>query len=247
MKILDLISKLKRKHSVSNDIENIVVVKSNTNMPEMTKEEYRHRKQVIDNWISERIKTCKIAADAKTNEDNEIVRIKNIYCPKCEHTDATVNKFVKKGVNVFKYNHCNHCGHEWEYTEESKYNNDSDIYTCFVMIPHMLDHIVCGLWNICYDPTDITCEFDSAEEMERHKINSLKERYKEALETFPLEIMYHLAYKKAATYILNTEEIFNKPFHDCTAFNSELEKYTGKFTEKMEDILVNKLGVKKMF
>lgn len=234
------------KRNVSKDIETII----NTVPKEVyiTKEEYRYRKEVIDNWIKDYKEKSIASRKTKVTAENADVAIKNDYCEKCGHNDSTVNKFIKKGVQAFKYNHCNNCGHEWEYIEPINIEDDIRSYNPFIVIPHFLDHVVCALWITKFDPTDITCEYDSAEEADEASITKICERYSDLIQTFPLEIMYYIGYQHAYNQIISTEEIFNKPFHECGAFdNRNGEMYWGRFTEKMENILINKLGVKKLF
>ena len=234
------------KRNVSNDIETII----NTAPKKVciTKEEYRYRKEVIDKWIKDYKEKAVATRKAKVTAENVEVNAKNNKCEKCGHSDSTVNKFIKKGVQAFKYNHCNNCGHEWEYIEPTNIEDDIRSYNPCIVIPHFLDHVVCALWTNKFDPTDITCEYNSAEEADKTTIANIYERYADLIQTFPLEIMYYTGYQHAYNQIINTEEIFNKPFHECGAFdNKNGEMYWGRFTEKMEDILINKLGVKKLF
>lgn len=234
------------KRNVSKDIETIIDTSSKEVY--ITKEEYRYRKEVIDNWIKDYKEKSVAARKTKVTAENADVAIKNDYCEKCGRSDSTVNKFIKKGVQAFKYNHCNNCGHEWEYIEPTNIEDDIRSFNPFIVIPHFLDHVVCALWITKFDPTDITCEYDSAEEADEASTTKICERYSDLIQTFPLEIMYYIGYQHAYNQIISTEEIFNKPFHECGAFdNRNGEMYWGKFTEKMEGILINKLGVKKLF
>lgn len=238
------------KRNVSNDIETIINTNTAPKEVCITKEEYRYRKEIIDNWINDYKEKLIETGKARVIAENIEVDAKNNKCEKCGRSDSTVNKFIKKGVQAFKYNHCNNCGHEWEYVEPA---NVEDTLTHLsrnplLVIPHFLDHVVCALWITKFDPTDITCEYDSAEEADEVKTAEICERYSNFIQTFPLEIMYYVGYQHAYNQIINTEEIFNKPFHECGTFdNRNGEMYWGRFTEKMENILINKLGVKKLF
>ena len=204
---------------------------------------FRERKRVIDEWIDNyhneyrAVQQPILDALVKEKEHN------NSVCPKCGSKNI-VNNFIKKKFNVFKYNHCNDCTHEWERHE---------IYCPFVdvdaeakRVAHMLDMIVLDIYNITYDPTDIGEDYDSLEEKQQAKADKyLTDKNWSKLLEMPLEILYHFGYKYASELCNMTEEVFGKDIH--YSFDNNFELYAGRFTPKMEDILINKLNVKKLF
>ena len=209
-----------------------------------TKEEFRYRKKIIDDWVEEYSNRTQLEEMERVTKSNIEISVKNTTCPKCNANTETVNKFIKKGVDAFKYNHCNNCGHEWEYIEPL--STDVNKYCLGRAVPMVLDHVVLELWTNSYDPYDITCEFDSADEEERYYINKLiNSHYGKFIKDIPLEVLYYFGYKYGYSSCHMVEEIFGEEltYH----FDDTVRMYTGKFTKKMEYILVNKLGVTKLF
>ena len=238
MKLLDI---FKRK-STAAAVEQMALNES----PKIawTKEEFRYRKKIIDDWVEEYSSRTQQEEKERVTIKNIEIESKNSLCPKCNTNTKTVNKFIKKGTKVFKYNHCNNCGHEWEHTD--LLDPCVDKYCLGRAVPHVLDHVVLDLWNNSYDPHDITCEFDSAEEEEQYYINKLiNSHYGKFIRDIPLEVLYYFGYRYGYSSCHMVEEIFGE---DITyGFENTFRMYTGRFTKKMEDILVNKLGVTKLF
>ena len=113
-------------------------------------------------------------------------------------------------------------------------------------IPHMLDYVVLYLWNVTWDPTDITSEYDSREEAEEAAIkNVLEGHYGELFKKVPLEMLHYFGYKYGYTLCHLVEEVFGYDMR--YSFDDVVEMYMGSFTPKFEDILINKLGVKRLF
>lgn len=204
---------------------------------------FRERKCIIDEWVDNYYKEYKSVHQPILDEINAEIDHKNSVCSKCGSTEV-VNKFIKDRLKTFEYNHCNGCGNEWK--KESRHCPfvDQDAEAC--RVAHMLDMIVLQLFNIVYNPYDVSEEYDSQEEKEQGLANAFMEHntWKKLLE-MPLEIIYYFAYKHANHQCCETEEVFGKDIH--YDFNNNYEQYAGRFTPKMEDILINKLNVKKMF
>ena len=158
----------------------------------ITKEELRQNKQAIDRWIANYIELLQFDEANSIAEANENIRHYNEYCEKCQHQDTTVNKFVKKGVSVFKYNHCNNCGHEWEHQDEFECKDST--HELLYSVVSFLEDFVSVLIYFSYDPNDITNEYDSKEETYLAKINSIKNQYNNIIKDMPLEVMHYICY-----------------------------------------------------
>lgn len=204
---------------------------------------FRERKRVIDEWVDNYHKEYRavhqpiLDALVKEKEHN------NSVCPKCGSKNI-VNNYIKQKFNVFEYNHCNDCTHEWK--REKIYCPFVDVNEEAKRVAHMLDMIVLDIYNLTYDPMDIGEEYDSLDEKQKSKAEKyLNDKHWGPLLEMPLEILYHFGYKYASELCNMTEEVFGKDLH--YAFDNNYELYAGKFTTKMEDILINKLNVKKMF
>lgn len=123
-------------------------------------------------------------------------------------------------------------------------NYNEYFYKICDSITELLDYIAIHLVIGKYDPTDITCEFESKEEYKEYHVNQIKEKFSSVIEYLKLEVIYYLAYKYCK-YIFMEEEIFGDDY------NAE-EKIPGKeimgsFTPEIENYLVNELNVRKLY
>ena len=109
-------------------------------------------------------------------------------------------------------------------------------------VARFLDMAALRLWTNGFDPYDVECPFTSPEDAEQFAIDMIKEEYGTVINIFPLEVMYYLGYIQAKQGCFLTDYIFDKD--EDYEFTNAIESYTGEFTPKMYDILVNKLGVK---
>ena len=109
-------------------------------------------------------------------------------------------------------------------------------------VARFLDMAALRLWTNSFDPYDVDCPFESPEEAEQFAIDTIKDEYSTIIAMFPLEIMYFFGYTSAKQGCFLTDYIFDRD--EDYPFTDAIECYTGTFTPKMEDILVNKLGVK---
>ena len=111
-------------------------------------------------------------------------------------------------------------------------------------VARFLDMVALKLWTNRFDPYDVECPFTSPEDAERFAIDMIKEEYGAIIDMFPLEVMYFFGYMSAKQGCFLTDYIFDKD--EDYPFTNAIECYTGEFTPKMENILVNKLGVKRL-
>ena len=135
----------------------------------------------------------------------------------------------KQIINKWLYDHENHCAELGTVSPRWQ-------------VARFLDMAALRLWTNRFDPYDVECPFDSPEEAEQFAIDTIKEEYSHIIAIYPLEILYYLGYVHANQGCFLTEYIFG---HDKDyPFTDAIECYTGEFTPKMKDILVNKLDVK---
>lgn len=113
-----------------------------------------------------------------------------------------------------------------------------------VQISRFLDLVVLHLWTNKYDPYDVNCPFESYEDAEQFCIDEIKDRFGYIIDTFPIEILYFYGYVYAKQGCFLIDYIFDKDID--YEFNDTFERYTGKFNSKFENILINKLGVKRL-
>lgn len=132
---------------------------------------------------------------------------------------------------------------EWIKQHESHCAELGTISHCWC-IGKFLDMVALKLWTNKFNPNDIDCPYNSYEEAETHAIKSIKEVYSYIINVFPLEVLYFYGYNSAQHECFLIDYIFGK--EPEYIFASPVEKYIGEFTPKMEDILINKLGVKKL-
>ena len=229
----------KREASIQNVVDTMIEI----NVPDYTKEEFRARKKIIDAWANDFISKYKEEKLARLKTENEQSEILNSKCPKCNNTNV-VDKFVKRKLDVFEYCPCNDCGNEWRKKKMNLLDFDENEYAR--AIPHMLDYVVLYLWNVTWDPADIASEYDSQEEAEEAAVKHVLEgHYGELFKKVPLEMLHYFGYKYGYTLCHLVEEVFG---HDMRySFDDDVEMYMGSFTPKFEDILINKLGVKRLF
>lgn len=111
-----------------------------------------------------------------------------------------------------------------------------------VDIPIFLDQVALRLCNFSFNPFDVMNDYDTEEDMYNAVIADLKKTYKSIIDNVPIEVLYMIGYKNATNCIHMTEDIFDKEI--IYPFDNEKEAYIGKFTPTMENILIEKLGMK---
>lgn len=198
------------------------------------REYYKQCKSVIDRWLEvylERYKTDKLAEIRKKNEE---ITQSNSVCPKCGKT-FIVSRFIKKSDDVFVYNRCNDCTHEWEFKDLITEKVDPMEHTWTVVV--FLD-AVGGLIDAKYDSHNKYL-YDSYDDMIKQRLDKIREQHQSIIDTYPIEVLYYLGYKWANAYMHCTLEVFGKDY--LTHENGE--QYTGKFQPKVREYL-ERLGVR---
>jgi hypothetical protein len=113
-------------------------------------------------------------------------------------------------------------------------------------IGSLIDDAVMCLWTYKFDINEL--DHETPDELDRETYMYLNDRYGETLKNIPLEMIYYYGiidtisyncflYERA--YGMSKDEISN-------AYKNNIESFTGRFTDKMEDIFINKLGVKSL-
>ena len=198
------------------------------------REYYKQCKSVIDRWLEvylERYKTDKLAEIRKKNEE---ITQSNSVCPKCGKT-FVVSRFIKTSDEVFCYNHCNDCTHEWVFKDLITEKVDPMEHTWTVVV--FLD-AVGGLIDAKYNSHN-NYLYDSYDDMIKQRLDKIREQHQSIIDTYPIEVLYYLGYKWANAYMHCTEEVFGKDY--LTHENGE--QYTGKFQPKVKEYL-ERLGVR---
>lgn len=113
-------------------------------------------------------------------------------------------------------------------------------------IGSLIDDAVMCLWTYKFDINEL--DYETPEELDHETYMYLNGRYRETIKNIPLEMIYYYGlvdtisyncflYERA--YGMSRDEIVNK-------YNNDIEDFSGRFSEKMENILVNRLGVKSL-
>lgn len=112
-------------------------------------------------------------------------------------------------------------------------------------IPNFLDDVVLYLWEYTFNPYDVANEYETEQDAYDDHIRHLMSAYGDIIKTVPLEVLYMIGYKNAINCIYLVEQIFDKDL--LYNFDNEKEAYTGKFHPKMEKLLIEDLGIQRMF
>lgn len=113
-------------------------------------------------------------------------------------------------------------------------------------IGSLIDDAIMCLWTSKFDINELI--YETPEELDHETFEYINGRYGETIKNIPLEMIYYYGivdtidyncflYERA--YGMSKDEMVKK-------YKNNIEAFTGKFTDKMEDILVNKLGVKRL-
>lgn len=104
-------------------------------------------------------------------------------------------------------------------------------------VNEFLTMVVLYLYNVTWDPADCSDEAESLEEKIQLQIAAVKEKYGDVIDKYPLEILYYIGGMNICEQIFK-DKIFEQPYQN---------PYNGKFHPEYERILIEDLGVKRMF
>lgn len=205
---------------------------------QMDRNEYRARQNHINSLYVKYSNEYNERLLGIIKTENEKVTQYNNTCPKCGSHNV-VNRAIETKDTLVIFNHCSDCTNEWESKELKKEHVDGS--NLGVMVCHALDVIVMRLFSSKFDPYDVSCPYDSEEEAERDMIKSVKDEFAEIL-MMPLEVIYLIAARWANRYMFLTDDVFGEDVED-----EDIDLYVGQFSDKLDDILVNKLGVRRLY
>lgn len=113
-------------------------------------------------------------------------------------------------------------------------------------IGSLIDDAIMCLWTYKFDINELV--YETPEDLDRETYMYLNDRYGETIKNIPLEMiyyyglidtLYHKCFLYERAYGMSRDEIINK-------YDNDIESFSGRFSEKMENILVNRLGVKSL-
>ena len=160
-----------------------------------------------------------------------------------------VNGKIDGNLDTLKVNKCNHCGNEWEIMEEKLYLKNKEYYfgkidwkfnTTYFIKSCMLAFEKIDKFN----PSHLDEDCNTIEEKIEQEVNYIKEKccYEHTKE-LPLEVLYYYARKyDFELYLYDKNKIFapTKNLHD-------VDKYMGKFRDRLEKFLIEHFGFKYHF
>jgi hypothetical protein len=113
-------------------------------------------------------------------------------------------------------------------------------------IGSLIDDVVMCMGSCNFDINEL--DYDSPEQLDYETKEYIFSRYGEVIKNVPLELIYYFGIVDTITdrcflynraFGLDKDEIVNKYFED-------IEALPGRFTNKIEDIMINKLGIKSL-
>lgn len=137
--------------------------------------------------------------------------------------------------------------HEKNFERIFNIKHPNNIYPEPGKIGEFLEDVVLNLWVMAFDINEL--DFISEEAYEEWCVKNITDKYSNIINNYPLEIIYYYG----IIDILFNDCIFSKKLYGLDRielqniyhrFNGQY--FSGKFTDKAEDILMNKLGIKKL-
>jgi hypothetical protein len=104
-------------------------------------------------------------------------------------------------------------------------------------ITEFLDRVIVDLFNVTWNPYDCSDPAESQDEKVAMQIEYIKELYGDVIDKYPLEVLYYVGCVNVVDQIFK-ERIFEQPYQN---------PYDGKFHTEYERILIQDLGVKRLF
>lgn len=158
-------------------------------------------------------------------------------------------------LDTLTVNKCKDCGHEWEYRkykhvyEDNYYYDKIDYKTCCEYLIVRIYDLFEQLENFNPNKLDETCS--TLDEKKKELINKIKSNslisYK-SIKALPIELIFYYACVSDITERAYYWDHYRQLF-DFGEYKKEysIRKYMGKFTPKVENLLVNDLGFKYYF
>lgn len=236
-------------------------------MLRIEKQNFRTRKDYIDNFLKEFQEQELIKKRAYQEEINIESQKHNSKCPRCKNTEIIQVYKRQKGeisdskfnlytngelhgtLDTYKVNQCKSCGHEFEYKEQrylwsdDYYYNKIDIklnsYLFLADISKALDE----LNN--FNPNKLTEKCNTIEEKKIQLCKKLKEYYIYVkIMNYPIEVIIYAALQEDFYKSPRCEQIINFGKYK---YDTDVRNYLAKLTPQAHDLIVNYLGFKYHF
>ena len=203
----------------------------------LSKEIYKKNKAHIDTWSqnfnNEQQRLCKEYMNTKSKE----YELHNSVCPICGNTAIVTNFLNDKEKNIVKFNHCNSCNHEWERKEFDRNGWYDGCIRLEWEISRFIDHVYIDLYKFCWDPSDITSDYDTKEEAWEGELNNIRNRYSWIIENLDMCLLNYYTRLYRWRLMYENEILGNYNSDDNSS------EYVGRFPKDFEKILLE-LGIK---
>lgn len=232
-------------------------------MLRIEKQNFRIRKDYIDNFLKEFQEQELIKKRAYQEKINNENYQHNHKCPRCKSTKIIqVYKRLKGEINdsqfnlhtngelhgtldTYKVNQCKSCGHEFEYKKQiylwydDYYYDKIDINLNSYLFLYEIRKVIEELNN--FNPNKLTEECNTIEEKKIQLSKKLKEcNYYEKIMNYPIEVIIYAALQEN----FGNEQIINfGKYKD----DFDVQNYMAKLTPIAHDLMTNYLGFKYHF
>ena len=160
-----------------------------------------------------------------------------------------VNGKIDGNLDTLKVNKCNHCGNEWEIMEEKLWLKNKEYYFGKIdwkfNITYFIKNCILALEKIDeFNPSRLDEECNTIEEKIEQQVNYIKDKccYEHTKE-LPLEVLYY--YVRKYDYEVS---LYNKNKIFAPTMNlRDVDKYMGKFHDRLEKFLIEYFGFKYHF
>ena len=163
------------------------------------------------------------------------------------HHSNSINGNIEGNLDTLRVNKCNHCGHEWNIIEIKCWFDDNDYYSGKIdwkyYTTNLIQNCVWALKEIDnFNPYNLNEECNNIEEKIEQQVNKIKEKYcYKYTHELSMEVLYYFV-RMYCDYHWDYNKIFTP-----TNNSFEVDKYMGKFNERIENFLVDYLGFKYNF
>lgn len=160
-----------------------------------------------------------------------------------------VNGKIDGNLDTLKVNKCNHCGNEWEIMEEKLWLKNKEYYFGKIdwkfNTTYFIKNCILAFEKIDeFNPSRLDEECNTIEEKIEQQVNYIKDKCcYEHTKKLPLEVLYY--YVKNYDFELG---LYNKNKIFAPTMNlRDVDKYMGKFHDRLEKFLIEYLGFKYHF
>jgi DNA-directed RNA polymerase subunit RPC12/RpoP len=163
--------------------------------------------------------------------------------------NSSIDGKIEGDIDTIRVNKCNHCGNEWEIMEEKLWLKSKDYYfgkidwkfnttyfiKCCILAFEKIDE---------FNPSRLDEECNTIEEKIEQQVNYIKDKccYEHTKE-LPLEVLYY--YLRNYDFELHVYDK-NKVFAPTMNLR-DVDKYMGKFNNRLEKFLIEHFGFKYHF